>query len=187
MEKGKKNCKTPNRQHLSTKKFRTLPQSNALGKEKSHNTTTQQHSGKEKKNCKTPNRQHLSPKKNSEPYRNPILWARKNLTQLLHNNIHYFSKSNSIELIWPNQNFFFLDISNKISLNATKTNKYRQGLSPISQVPTDNNNQNMLVGKGLILKEVIFHSFFLKRKSSQFLTNSNIQCTEKNYQQITSI
>ena len=50
MEKGKKKITEHPIDNISRqKKFRTLPQSNALGKEKSHNTTTQQHSGKEKK------------------------------------------------------------------------------------------------------------------------------------------
>ena len=87
--------------------------------------------------------------KNSQPYRNPMLWARKNLTILLHNNIHYFSKSDSIELIWPIK----ISFPGNIQQNFTECHQNQQ-VPPgiITNIPTDNKNQNMLVGKGLILK-----------------------------------
>ena len=78
-----------------------------------------------------------------------MLWARKNLTILLHNNIHYFFKSDSIELIWPIK----ISFPGNIQQNFTEYHQNQQ-VPPgiITNIPTDNKNQNMLVGKGLILK-----------------------------------
>ena len=116
-------------------------------------TTTKFHSvsWKKKKLQNTQSTTSLAKKipKNSQPYRNPMLWARKNLTILLHNNIHYFSKSDSIELIWPIK----ISFPGNIQQNFTECHQNQQ-VPPgiITNIPTDNKNQNMLVGKGLILK-----------------------------------
>ena len=48
-----------------------------------------------KKNAKHPI-DNISRQKNSEPYGNPMLWARKNLTILLHNNIQVKKKKKKI-------------------------------------------------------------------------------------------
>ena len=139
-KKKKKNYKTPNQQHVSPKKFQKIPNPTAIqcsgqGKISQYYYTI---TFREKKNVQnTQSTTSLAKKipKNSQPYRNPMLWARKNLTILLHNNIHYFSKSDSIELIWPIK----ISFPGNIQQNFTECHQNQQ-VPPgiITNIPTDN-------------------------------------------------